>query len=123
MPQATAKRPRQKSSEPRIMQTRLTTGGQRPAFVLNRNAGRFKKNPRLVDAIVREVRNRADVFATQSADELRDAADRIVETEASPVVLCGGDGTYLASITAIAEATAGRPLPRFVLVRSGTVST
>lgn len=105
------------------MQTRHTTRGQRPAFVLNRNAGRFRKDPLLVDAIAREVRDRADVFATRSTNDLGDAAGRIVEANASPVVLCGGDGTYLASITAIARAAAGGPLPAFVLVRSGTVST
>src|SRR5690349_9463702 len=105
------------------MQTGFTTTGQRPAFVLNRNAGRFRRDPSLVDAIVREVRNRADVFPTSSPGELAEAARRIVGVNASPVVLCGGDGTYLASITAIAAAAAGKPLPPFVLVRSGTVST
>jgi len=105
------------------MQTRLSTRGQRPAFVLNRNAGRFRKSPLLADAIVREVGDRADVFATSSAEELADAADRVVRTNASPVVLCGGDGTYLASVTAVAAAAREQPLPPFVLVRSGTVST
>jgi diacylglycerol kinase family enzyme len=105
------------------MQTRLSTRSQRPAFVLNRNAGRFRKAPSLVDAIVQEVGDRADVFATSSSDELADASARIARNNASPVVLCGGDGTYLASITAIAAAARGEPLPAFVLVRSGTVST
>jgi diacylglycerol kinase family enzyme len=92
-------------------------------LVLNRNAGRFKKSPRLVDAITRAVGDRADVFATSSPEELAEAAELIVRANASPVVLCGGDGTYLASITAIAAAAGQRPLPSFVLVRSGTVST
>lgn len=105
------------------MSIRLSTRKERPAFVLNRNAGRFKKRPDLVAAVAREVGGRADVFATASRDELRDAARRIVETGASPVALCGGDGTYLASITAIASAAGEAPLPTFVLVRSGTVST
>src|SRR5262245_51262063 len=104
------------------MDSRFSTRGQRPAFVLNRNAGRFRKSPALVDAIVREVGERADVFATSRPEELAEAAARIARTNASPVVLCGGDGTYLASISAIAAATGGQPLPPFVLVRSGTVS-
>jgi diacylglycerol kinase (ATP) len=105
------------------MQTRLSTRGQRPAFVLNRNAGRFRKDPSLVDVIAREVGDRADVFATTGSDDLAEAAGRITRANASPVVLCGGDGTYLASITAIAAAARDQPLPPFVLVRSGTVST
>jgi diacylglycerol kinase family enzyme len=105
------------------MQNRLSTGGTRPAFVLNRNAGGIRRAPTLVDAIVREVGPRADVFATSDEVELCDAARRIVESGASPVVLCGGDGTYLASVSAIARAAGSRTLPTFVLVRSGTVST
>src|SRR5262245_36014292 len=105
------------------MPTGLSTGSARPAFVLNRNAGRFKKSPELAGAIAREVGGRADVYAMSDAGELTDAARRIVETKASPVVLCGGDGTYLASISAIADAARSESLPAFVLVRSGTVST
>lgn len=90
---------------------------------MNRNAGQLRRAARLVDAVVQEVRGRADVFATSSAEELADAARRIAESRAPRVVLCGGDGTYLASITAICAASCGAPLPEFVLVRSGTVST
>jgi len=77
----------------------------------------------LADAISREAGDRADVFATSNAEELAEAANHIVRTNASPVVLCGGDGTYLASVTAVAAAAREQPLPPFVLVRSGTVST
>jgi diacylglycerol kinase (ATP) len=105
------------------MQNRLSTRGPRPAFVLNRNAGRLKKNPSFVDAIANDVGVGGQVFPTSTASELADAARRIVESDTPIVVLCGGDGTYLASVTAIAEAAGERHLPTFVLVRSGTVST
>src|SRR5690242_464266 len=101
----------------------FSTPHRRAAFVLNCRAGRFRKSSRLVDAVVSEIRARADVYATASGGELAEAAKNIVESGARRVVLCGGDGTYLASISAIAAAASGRPLPEFVLVRSGTVST
>src|SRR5689334_24137219 len=94
----------------------FTTKDRRPAFVLNRNAGRFRKAPTLIDEVVREVGGRGDVYPTSSPSELREAAQRIVALGASPVVLCGGDGTYLASITAIANAAGSQALPAFVLV-------
>lgn len=105
------------------MDSGISTTPRRPAFVLNRNAGRLRDTPQFVDAVTREVAHRADVFATSSTEELDEAARNIVESGASPVVLCGGDGTYLASVTAIAKAARSQPLPVFVLVRSGTVST
>jgi diacylglycerol kinase family enzyme len=105
------------------MKPGLSIKERRAAFVLNRRAGRFRRTPRLIDEIAREVGGRADFFATSNALELDEAARCIVEAGASPVVLCGGDGTYLASVTAVVNAAGERPLPSFVLVRSGTVST
>jgi hypothetical protein len=96
-----------------------------PAFVVNRNAGRFARRPtgpRLVRKVVSIVGSRGEVFPTSSAEELDAAARRIVETAASPVVLCGGDGTYLAGVTALHRAANGAALPPLVLVRGGTVS-
>lgn len=101
----------------------LSTRTNCPAVIVNRNAGPFLKAPRLVDAVADAVGGRGEVFVTGSAADLGDAARRIMDAGATRVVLCGGDGTYLASVTAIANAAGERPLPEFVLVRSGTVST
>jgi len=105
------------------MHSGSSTSPPRPAFIVNRNAGQLRRAARLVDAVEREIRGRADLFATANAEELVDAARHIVRSASPRVVLCGGDGTYLASITALAAASGGAALPEFVLVRSGTVST
>jgi diacylglycerol kinase family enzyme len=71
---------------------------------------------------VRAIGARGDVFATTSGKDLAAAARRVVELGSSPVVLCGGDGTYLAGVTALVKSSAGQELPPLVLARGGTVS-
>jgi diacylglycerol kinase family enzyme len=61
------------------------------------------------------------VVLTRALDELPSAAERALEG-ASYVVLCGGDGTYLSSVTALADAFRDAPLPPVVFARGGTVS-
>ena len=66
---------------------------------------------------------RGQVFATHTLEELDEAVETAV-VSGGPVVLCGGDGTYLASVTALvrAAAVAGGPLPALVFAQGGTVS-
>lgn len=92
-----------------------------PVFIVNPRAGRFRRNPRLLSAIFRAVGARGSVFATGTLAELHEAAEAAV-TSRGPVVLCGGDGTYLASVSALVSVAAGRSLPQVVLAEGGTVS-
>jgi diacylglycerol kinase family enzyme len=104
------------------MERGFSTDGGPPVFIVNRRAGRFVKRPSLVLAVEHTVGTRGTVFATSSFEELDTAAAHAVATRASSVVICGGDGTYLATVTALARAAAGGPLPPLVLARGGTVS-
>jgi hypothetical protein len=92
-----------------------------PAFILNRNAGRFRRD-RDLEQRVRRAATRGTVFATETKEELDRAAADALDGGASPVVLCGGDGTYLAGVTALSRAASGAPLPPIALGRAGTVS-
>ena len=104
------------------MERGFSTGGGPPVFIVNRGAGRFVKRPSLVLAVEHTVGTRGKVFATSSLEELDAAAAHAVATRASSVVICGGDGTYLATVTALARAAAGGDLPPLILARGGTVS-
>jgi diacylglycerol kinase (ATP) len=98
-----------------------STKAHTPAFIVNRNAGRFRRDPGL-EARVRRAASRGTVFATTTKDELDRAATDALATGATPIVLCGGDGTYLAGVTALTRAARGAALPPIALGRAGTVS-
>lgn len=104
------------------MEPRNSTAKSLPAFIVNRNAGRFRRDAGLEERVRRAVDGAGRVFATRTQGELAAAAEEALALGAAPVVLCGGDGTYLAGVTALARAAAGRPLPPIALARAGTVS-
>src|SRR5437870_4071742 len=81
-----------------------STAASPPAFILNLNAGRFRRDPALEHRVVDAVGGRGRVLATRTDAELNAAAARAIAERATPVVLCGGDGTYLAGITALVRA-------------------
>lgn len=80
------------------------------------------KRPSLALAVEHTVGARGRVFTTSSFEELDAAATEAVRLRASSVVICGGDGTYLATVTALVRAAAGTELPPLALARGGTVS-
>jgi diacylglycerol kinase family enzyme len=90
------------------------------AYVLiNRNAKALRSD----SALYREqCRANATVLETLTLAELAKAAD-LIATEPGPVVLCGGDGTHSAGLTALARAFGERPLPPVALAPGGTVNT
>jgi diacylglycerol kinase family enzyme len=91
--------------------------------VINPHAAAFAHDPGLVEAVGRRARSRAKVRVTESLAELRTLAKEAASKRASRVVLCGGDGTYMAGVTALCEAFRGEALPELVLAPAGTVAT
>lgn len=93
-------------------------------LILNENAYRLSRGgSRLLGQVEMLASGRAHLWVTRELDELQDAAARIVELGAERVVLCGGDGTFMAGITALEQAFAGRELPHLILAPAGTVAT
>jgi hypothetical protein len=94
----------------------------RVAVVINPNASRLRRDSRLVERS-RSVAGKATVVVTRTTAELDEVAERLMGEGVRTVVLAGGDGSYMAGVTAFFRAAAGRPLPRFVLAPGGTVAT
>lgn len=92
------------------------------AVVVNRRAGRARREPRLVDGLARVVRGRGEVLATTRLDELDDAVQRAREQEVDTLAICGGDGTNAYTLPAMARAWRDAPWPRVVLLAGGTVN-
>jgi methylmalonyl-CoA mutase cobalamin-binding subunit len=68
-------------------------------------------------------RGRARVHETTTIDDLEEVARGIAARGTHGVVLAGGDGSYMAGLTALARAHAGRGLPPIAFAPGGTVCT
>lgn len=65
----------------------------------------------------------ATVHETSALGELDAVARKIAENGAETVVLCGGDGSYMAGVTALARAFGEDRMPKVAFAPGGTVST
>lgn len=91
--------------------------------IVNTTAHRFAVQPRLLDQVRHVVGHRARLHATSTLAELEHAAASIAAQGSELVALAGGDGTFMAGVTALARAFGERPLPKLALVAGGTVAT
>lgn len=94
-----------------------------PALILNPRARKLQRRPELIDEVRRRTRGRADVFVPTTFAELDSVAQTILEKGAPIVLIAGGDGTYMAGVSALSRAARGRGIPRIVLAPAGTVAT
>lgn len=95
----------------------------RAALVLNINAARFRRRSPLAAHVRAAAGPDAAVWATGTLDELEDAAHEIARRDPERIVLCGGDGTFMASLGALRRAYGERALPLLVLAPAGTAAT
>ncbi|MEO8878051.1 MAG: diacylglycerol kinase family protein, partial [Polyangiaceae bacterium] len=90
--------------------------------VINRAARHLRGDTPLARTI-RAAATGATVYETAGLSDLDAAAKAVFEAKGSTVVLCGGDGSYMAGVTALRRAFGERPLPKIALGPGGTVST
>jgi diacylglycerol kinase (ATP) len=92
------------------------------AIVVNTSAHAFRRRPALAER-VEELAQAGGALAlrTRSLSELERAVGKLGEAER--VVLCGGDGTFMAGVTALARSRGEQALPEIVLAPGGTVAT
>ena len=91
--------------------------------VVNANARLHVTRPRLLDRMRRLCDGVATVHPTATLAELEATAGELAARGSDLVILSGGDGTYMAGITALARAFGEDRLPRIGLVPGGTVAT
>jgi diacylglycerol kinase family enzyme len=91
--------------------------------VVNTNAHLYRTRPELVGAVREACHGRAEVVVTSTLAELETAAGAIAARGSDLVVLSGGDGSFMAGVTALARAFGERELPRIALMAGGTVAT
>jgi diacylglycerol kinase (ATP) len=91
--------------------------------IANTNARAYRRDASLLADIRRVSVGRADVHATSHVDELGAICERIAHRGSDLVVLSGGDGSFMAGVTALERAFGTRSLPRIGLLPGGTVAT
>jgi diacylglycerol kinase family enzyme len=92
-------------------------------IIVNESAYAFRRRPALADRIEALARGGAAVRRTRSLDELAGAARELARDRSERVVFCGGDGSFMAGVTALVETHQDQALPEIVLAPGGTVAT
>ena len=91
--------------------------------VLNPNALGVRRDPALGERLRAVLGSGGEVVATRTPAELRTTVERFADRGVDPVCICGGDGTNLSTISQLIERLGEARLPRFAILRGGTVNT
>ncbi len=91
--------------------------------VVNPHAALFRQAPEHIAAVVDACRERARVAITDTVAALDGACIEAHEQGAELVVMCGGDGSYMAGVSSLARTYGARPLPAVCLAPGGSTST
>src|SRR5262245_59763290 len=91
--------------------------------IVNATARLHASRPRHLDRVRRRCEGVAAVHTTPSLAELDAAARAIAARGSDLVLLSGGDGSFMAGVTALGRAFGEDRIPRLGLVPGGTVAT
>ncbi|WP_437645700.1 diacylglycerol/lipid kinase family protein [Sorangium sp. So ce362] len=91
--------------------------------IVNTTARRYRARPSLIDRMSAACASAAKLHLTSNIAELEEVCDRIAQRGTDLVALSGGDGSFMAGVTALARAFGESSLPPLVLLPGGTVAT
>ena len=91
--------------------------------IVNTTARHYRARPSAVESVRRACERRAELSVTRTLDDLTRACEAIASRGTDLVVLSGGDGTYMAGVTALARSLGEDRLPPIALMPGGTVAT
>jgi len=91
--------------------------------IVNTTASRFRASGRLLERVRRACGKRARFHATDNIEVLRTVCQGLARDGTDLVAFCGGDGTFMAGITALSAAYADHSLPPVALIPGGTAAT
>jgi diacylglycerol kinase (ATP) len=93
--------------------------------IVNTSARLYTRSPERLEKARRACRGVAELHLTQSLSELDAACAAIASRGTDLVILSGGDGSFMAGVTALSRAlsASGARLPKIALLPGGTVAT
>lgn len=92
-------------------------------IIVNVKAGGVKKRPWFVRDLQRVVGSRGEVLPTTTADELLGAIALARSSGADAIGICGGDGSNVHALSAIAQCWEDAAWPAISLLPAGTLNT
>ncbi len=91
--------------------------------VINPYAGGNRDEGRRALSIRQLVGDRGLVCETGSLDEIEDVAREFRRRNIEILAICGGDGSFFRTLSAMVRVYEGAPLPRFLPLRAGSMNT
>jgi diacylglycerol kinase (ATP) len=91
--------------------------------IANITARLYRTRPGLIGDVRRIAAGVAEVHSTARVGELDAVCERIAARGTDLVILSGGDGSFMAGVTALVRAFGEGALPRLALLPGGTVAT
>lgn len=91
--------------------------------IVNTTARLYRADPSRLAQAARTCDGVADLHMTSSVTQLADVCAGIASRGTDLVIFSGGDGSFMAGLTALARAFEGSRLPRVALLPGGTVAT
>lgn len=91
--------------------------------IVNTTARLYKRTPERIERARRACAGVADLHLTESLAELDAVCASIASRGTDLVVLSGGDGSFMAGVTALERALGEARLPKIALLPGGTVAT
>lgn len=97
--------------------------GAAVGVVINPHAGGNRDERRRAREIRQLVGHRGIVCETASIDEIEDVARDLRRRGIDVLAICGGDGSFFRTLSAMVRVYDGAPLPRFLPLRAGSMNT
>jgi diacylglycerol kinase family enzyme len=91
--------------------------------IVNPNAHGVIRDPGVRERLREVLGSDGEVVETRAPDELEATIDRFARMGCDLVANCGGDGTNLSTLTALTRRHGADAMPRFAILRGGTVNT
>jgi diacylglycerol kinase family enzyme len=91
--------------------------------VVNPYAGGNRDERRRAEAIRREVGDLGGVYETGSLAEIDDVARELHQKRIRMLAICGGDGSFFRTLSALVRVYGDTPLPHFLPLRAGSMNT
>lgn len=91
--------------------------------IVNMNARLYRQRLSYVQTLERACQGAASLHLTQSLDDLQSLSQSLASRGTDYVFLSGGDGSFMAGVTALARAFGDEHIPRVALLPGGTVAT
>lgn len=91
--------------------------------VVNPHAGGNRDERERTNELRRLVGGRGSVWETQTFDEIEDVARELRAARVRVLAICGGDGSFFRTLSAVVRAYEGAPLPYFLPLRAGSMNT